>query len=81
MRIVWADEEAVPARWTLEISLDGSEWSPWITQENTQTDGFDKWPGFEKYTPDEEPARYLRYTQRGPDGGESVRLRQLSVYR
>jgi hypothetical protein len=81
MRIVWADKESAPDRWALETSIDGHDWSGWIEEQDAQTDRFDKWPGYEKYTPEVESARYVRYIEL--DGGDkrAVRLRQLSVYR
>ncbi len=81
MRIVWADEKAVPDKWILELSMDGSEWKPWIKEEEFETDGFDKWPGYEKYLPKENIARYLRYTEKGSSAQRPIKLKQLSVYR
>jgi hypothetical protein len=80
LRIVWGDEKSVPESWKVEISEDGSTWKEWFKTGKTKTDGYDQWPGFEYYAPEESQARFVRYTPAGKDGGP-IRLRQLSLFR
>lgn len=79
MRIVWADEAAVPKAWRLDISEDGKDWKTWLDVNDTQPDAFDQWPGFEYYAPAESQAQFVKYVQK--DSGAPVMLRQLSMFR
>ncbi len=79
MRIVWANEAAVPKAWRLDISEDGEHWKTWLDVNETQADAFDQWPGFEYYAPVESQARFVKYVQK--DSGAPVMLRQLSMFR
>jgi hypothetical protein len=79
LRIVWANNMAVPENWRVELSEDGKEWKTLCNIEKTKTDGYDQWPGFEYYSYEEIPARYVRYVP-GKDAGP-IRLRQISLFR
>ncbi len=79
LRIVWGSKETVPKSWKIDISEDGENWKNWLTIDDSKTDQYDQWPGFEYYAGNENPARYLRYSQ-GPAGKE-IYLRQLSFFR
>ncbi|MBI4965202.1 MAG: discoidin domain-containing protein [Desulfomonile tiedjei] len=81
LRIVWADDQAVPAEWRLEMSEDGKAWKDWISVSATRTDGYDQWPGYEHYSRQEMPARYVRYVPSGEAEKKAIRLRQLSLFR
>jgi hypothetical protein len=81
LRIVWGDEKSVPENWQIEFSEDGKDWKPWLTVNETQTDSYDQWPGFEHYSSKETPARYVRYIPFGGDASAPTRLRQLSLFR
>jgi len=79
LRIVWGSKETVPKSWKIDISEDGQNWKNWLTIDDSKTDQYDQWPGFEYYVGNETPSRYLRYSQ-GPVGKE-IYLRQLSFFR
>ncbi len=79
LRIVWGDKASVPKGWRVDVSEDGKEWTPWIKKEETVTDNYDQWPGYEFYAFEEIPARYVRYTPAGPE--KEIKLRQLSVFK
>jgi len=81
LRIVWADEQSVPKAWEMELSEDSRAWKKWFGVNDTQTDGYDQWPGFEYYDVADKSARYVRYSV--PDQGDKqqIRLRQLSLFR
>lgn len=81
LRIVWGDSSAVPSEWQIELSENGDSWTRWVDEANTTTDGYDKWPGFEYYAPDEVRARYVKYSPRGVSATGPIRLRQLSLFR
>jgi hypothetical protein len=81
LRIVWGDEKSVPENWQVELSEDGKEWKPWLTVKETHTDSYDQWPGFEYYSSQQTPARYVRYVPSGEGANAAIRLRQLSVFR
>ncbi len=81
LRIVWGDKKSVPENWQVELSEDGQNWKPWLTVNKTRADSYDQWPGFEYYSSQETPARYLRYLPSGEDASAPIRLRQLSVFR
>jgi F5/8 type C domain len=80
LRIVWGDKKSVPESWGMEISQDGTVWKKWFSIDKTNTDGYDRWPGFEYYAPQESQARFVRYTPTSKDGG-AIRLRQLSLFK
>ncbi|MGO9571536.1 MAG: discoidin domain-containing protein [Desulfomonilaceae bacterium] len=81
LRIVWGDDKSVPENWQAELSEDGQHWKPWLTVNKTHTDSYDQWPGFEYYSSQETPARYVRYVPSGEGASAPIRLRQLSVFR
>ncbi len=81
LRIVWGDEKSVPENWQVELSEDGRNWKPWLTVNKTRADSYDQWPGFEYYSSQETPARYVRYIPSGEDTSAPIRLRQLSMFR
>ncbi|MBM3299445.1 MAG: discoidin domain-containing protein [Deltaproteobacteria bacterium] len=81
MRIVWGDKASVPKEWRLDISEDGNQWTTWLRVQDTRTDPFDQWPGFEYYAPEESKARFVKYVPLKDSATAPVRLRQLSVYR
>ncbi len=81
LRIVWGDEKSVPENWQVELSEDGKDWKPWLNVNKTTADSYDQWPGFEYYSSQETPARYVRYVPSGDGAGEPIRLRQLSLFR
>lgn len=78
MRIVWGDKGSVPREWRVDISADARKWTTWLDVNDTQTDTFDQWPGYEYYAASELQARFVRYVDKS---GKPVRLRQLSLYR
>jgi hypothetical protein len=80
-RIVWADSKSVPSAWKVEHSMDGKTWNTWLEARDAKPDGYDQWPGFEHYAPEETQARYVRYSATGPDTAKPIQLRQLSLYR
>ncbi|MFH0821950.1 MAG: hypothetical protein V2B18_04315 [Pseudomonadota bacterium] len=80
-RIVWGSKDAVPQAWRVDLSEDGSNWKTWFKISQTRPDGFDQWPGFEYYAPNETPARYMRYVQEGEWAGRDASLRQMSLFR
>jgi len=49
--------------------------------EKSVPDEYDQWPGFEHYSHDERPARYVRYVPTGGHGRDAVKLRQISLFR
>ena len=79
LRIVWGNEKTVPKSWKIDFSEDGQNWKNWFAEENTKTDPYDQWPGFEHYSANETHARYVRYSQ-DPSLGQ-IYLRQLSLFR
>ncbi len=81
LRIVWADEKAVPQSWKIKLSEDGETWTDWLSVDDTKTDRFDKWPGYEYYAPEETEARYARYVPEGAAADRPIRLRQVSLFR
>ncbi len=81
LRIVWGDEKSVPENWQVELSEDNKNWKPWLNVNKTYADSYDQWPGFEYYSSQETPARYVRYVPSGEDASAAIRLRQLSVFR
>jgi F5/8 type C domain len=80
LRLVWADEAAVPEQWVVEASLNQETWETLVQGTNKQTDNFSRWPGFEHYAAEPVQARYLRYRPLAPSQ-RSVRLRSWSVFR
>jgi len=78
-RVVWGDAKSVPQSWSMEISVDGQEWKPFI-QADGKTDNFSRWPGYEHYAAQPVQARYLKYRPEN-NGSRSIQLRQWSVYR
>ncbi|MEW6351067.1 MAG: discoidin domain-containing protein [Thermodesulfobacteriota bacterium] len=81
LRIVWADEKAVPASWAVEVSEDGKKWEKWLEVPKTVTDKYDQWPGFEYYSPTSLRARFARYSPTGESSKSPIQLRQLSLFR
>jgi hypothetical protein len=81
LRIVWGDKESVPTHWRIDISADGTNWTPWITESAITTDSYDQWPGFEYYAPSDATARYVRYVQTDEDQAREIKLRQISLFR
>ncbi len=47
LRLVWADTKSVPENWRVELSEDGKQWKTLCNIQETKTDGYDQWPGFE----------------------------------
>lgn len=80
LRIVWADEQSVPKCWKLDVSEDGRNWKEWLNVNETRTDRYDQWPGFEYYSFEETPARFVRYKPSEAKDGK-IRLRQVSFFR
>jgi hypothetical protein len=80
LRLVWADEAAVPEHWAIEASEDQKNWRLVVQADQKQTDNFSKWPGFEYYGAEPVQARFLRYrpTTKGP---RTIRLRSWSAFR
>jgi len=81
LRIVWGDEQSVPKEWRLEVSSDGQAWKDWLAVSQTKTDGYDQWPGYEHYSYQDSPGRFVRYVPTGEAAGKPIRLRQLSLFR
>jgi hypothetical protein len=79
LRLVWGDEASVPKAWTVEASIDGKTWRPFVRGDGA-TDSYSRWPGFEYYASQPLEARYLKYRPESP-GHRSIKLRQWSVYR
>lgn len=80
LRLVWADEAAVPEQWAVESSMNQETWETLVQGSNKQTDKFSRWPGFEHYAAEPVQARYLRYRPI-TTSQRSVRLRSWSVFR
>jgi hypothetical protein len=79
-RLVWADEESVPEKWTVEVSGDGTDWRPLVVAAKVQLDSFSRWPGFEYYAAEPVRGRYLRYKPMD-DNEAPIRLRCWNVFR
>jgi hypothetical protein len=79
LRLVWGDSQSVPKSWKMEISEDGTNWTPWVKIDETKTDNYDQWPGLEYYAGKESPARFVRYSQ--DEGKSPIKLRQVSLFR
>ncbi|MFH0957435.1 MAG: discoidin domain-containing protein, partial [Pseudomonadota bacterium] len=79
LRIVWGSEQSVPRSWKLEVSEDGDSWKEWLKVDETKTDPYDQWPGYEYYAGVETPARFIKYSQEAT--GNEIYLRQLSLFR
>jgi hypothetical protein len=80
LRLVWADEAAVPEQWVVESSMNQETWETLVQGTNKQTDNYSRWPGFEHYAAEPIQARYLRYRPIA-SAQRSVRLRSWSVFR
>ena len=80
MRLVWADETAVPEESVVETSLDGKTWAPFLVVKKGQTDNYSRWPGYEHYSPEQASARYVRYRPT-KTSERSIRLRCWTVYK
>ncbi len=80
LRIVWADESAVPDEWVFEASVDGITWKALVKADKKQVDNFAWWPGYEFYGAEQVPTRYLRYRPTGSKT-RSIRLRTLTAFR
>jgi hypothetical protein len=80
MRIVWADEAAVPEESAVETSHDGKTWLPFATIKKGQTDNYSRWPGYEHYWAKQASARYVRYRPI-KTSERSIRLRCWTVYK
>jgi hypothetical protein len=61
VRLVWADRESVPEKWTVEVSADRESWQTLVEATNQQTDNYSQWPGFEYVAANPVEARYVRY--------------------
>ncbi len=64
-----------------ELSEDGINWKTWFMVDKSVPDEYDQWPGFEHYSHDERPARYVRYVPMGGHAKDAVKLRQISLFR
>ena len=80
LRLVWADEAAVPEQWVVEFSTNQEAWETLVQGTNKQTDNFSRWPGFEHFAAEPVQAKYLRYRPL-KTSQRSVRLRSWSVSR
>jgi hypothetical protein len=80
MRMVWGDKESVPAKWTVEYSLDGENWKKFVEGIDKITDEYSRWPGYEHYATELVTARYFRYRPEST-GKRNIKLRQWSLYR
>jgi hypothetical protein len=80
MRMVWGDEESVPAKWSLEYSVDGESWKKFVERSGKITDDYSRWPGYEHYATELVTARYFRYRPESA-GKRNIKLRQWSLYR
>ena len=80
IRIVWADETAVPEESVVETSLDGKTWRPFATMKKDQTDNYSRWPGYEHYAAEQTSARYVRYKPT-KTSERSIRLRSWTIYK
>lgn len=80
LRLVWADEAAVPDQWAVEASEDEKNWQLLVQADQKQIDTFSKWPGFEFYGAEPVQARFLRYRPM-TKGQRVIRLRSWSVFR
>jgi len=80
LRLVWADEAAVPEQWVVESSTNQEAWETLVQGTNKQTDNFSRWPGFEHFAAEPVQAKYLRYRPL-TTSQRSVRLRSWSVFR
>jgi hypothetical protein len=79
LRLVWGDSQSLPKSWKMEISEDGTNWTPWVKTDETKTDNYDQWPGFEYYAGRETTARFVCYSP--AEGKGPIKLRQISPYR
>ena len=80
LRLVWADEESVPSKWTVDYSADGENWKRFVEGSGKITDAYSRWPGFEYYGADLVKARFFRY-QPQDVGKRNIKLRLWSLYR
>jgi hypothetical protein len=81
IRVVWGDKTSVPAKWRMDLSEDGSNWKTWFTADKMVADAYDQWPGFEHYSHQEMPTRYVRYVPMDEHAKNAVKLRQVSLFR
>lgn len=79
MRLVW-DDDSVPAEWSVDVSLDGENWTQWVQGTDKEIDSFSWWPGYEYYGAEPTQARFLRYRPTKTQD-RSIRLRSWSVQR
>ncbi len=80
LRLVWADDEAVPARWTVETSDDGEEWQPFVSATSSEIDRYSRWPGFEYYAAEPVWCTHVRYRPIDPET-RTIRLRAWALRR
>jgi len=80
VRVVWGEEESVPEQWVVETSTDGETWRSFVQSDNTRTDSYSRWPGFEYYAAEPVEALYLRYRPLRTKQ-RSIRIRSWSVSR
>jgi hypothetical protein len=80
LRLVWADEDAVPEEWVFETSIDGEQWHTLIQGGKNETDSYSRWPGFEFYAAEPVQARYARYRS-VQSQQRSIRIRSWNIFR
>ncbi len=80
VRLVWADQESVPQKWTVEVSTDRNTWQSLVEAAKDQTDNYSQWPGFEYVAVEPLEARYVRYRPLDEEKGP-IRLRCWNLHR
>ncbi len=80
LRLVWDGVSAVPDEWSMDASLDGETWTPWVRGGNKDLDELGWWPAYEYFGAEPVNARYLRYKPI-KTVERAIRIRSVNVYR